>query len=87
MTNDKMNETMSIGEARGHSVNGESMNKEEINIIIETLESFEKDNYVNKTDARLSKQGNEEASKRVQNIISKNIKIRDIIKKLKKERA
>mgnify|MGYP003121335720 CR=1 FL=1 len=56
------------------------MNKEEINIIIETLESFEKDNYVNKTDARLSKQGNEEASKRVQNIISKNIKIRDIIK-------
>ena len=63
------------------------MNKEEINIIIETLESFEKDNYVNKKDARLSKQGNEEASKRVQNIISKNIKIRDIIKKLKKERA
>ena len=55
--------------------------------ICTTLESFEKDNYVNKRDARLSKQGNEEASKRVQNIISKNIKIRDIIKKLKKERA
>tara|TARA_Y100001938_G_C7926616_1_gene347198 strand:+ start:96 stop:311 length:216 start_codon:yes stop_codon:yes gene_type:complete len=66
---------------------GERMNKEEINIIIETLESFEKDNYVNKRDARLSKQGDEEASKRVQNIISKNIKIRDIIKKLNKERA
>jgi len=61
------------------------MNKEEINIIIETLKSFEKDNFVNKRDARLSKQGNEEASKRVQNIISKNIKIRDIIKKLTTE--
>ena len=61
------------------------MNKEEINIIIETLESFEKDNYVSKKDARLSKQGNQEASKRVQETISKNIKIRDIIKKLKKE--
>tara|TARA_R110002020_G_scaffold7710_2_gene32070 strand:+ start:79 stop:303 length:225 start_codon:yes stop_codon:yes gene_type:complete len=66
---------------------GERMNKEEINIIIETLQSFEKDNYVNKKDARLSKQGNEEASKRVQNTISKNIKIREIIKKLNKERA
>ena len=63
------------------------MNKEEINIIIETLQSFEQDNYVNKRDARLSKQGNEEASKRVQNTISKNIKIREIIKKLNKERA
>tara|TARA_Y100001963_G_C6403797_1_gene275321 strand:+ start:44 stop:241 length:198 start_codon:yes stop_codon:yes gene_type:complete len=61
------------------------MNREEINIIIETLKSFEKDNFVNKKDARLSKQGNEEASKRVQNIISKNIKIRDIIKKLTTE--
>tara|TARA_Y100000114_G_scaffold146593_1_gene157460 strand:- start:349 stop:546 length:198 start_codon:yes stop_codon:yes gene_type:complete len=61
------------------------MNREEINIIIETLKSFEKDNFVNKRDARLSKQGNEEASKRVQNIISKNIKIRDIIKKLTTE--
>ncbi len=60
------------------------MNKEEINIIIETLESFEKDNYVSKKDARLSKQGNQEASKRVQETISKNIKIRDIIKKLKR---
>ena len=70
-----------------NNLKGENMNKEEINIIIETLESFEKDNYVNKRDARLSKQGDEEASKRVQNIISKNIKIRDIIKKLKKERA
>ena len=64
---------------------GADMNKEEINIIIETLESFEKDNYVSKKDARLSKQGNQEASKRVQETISKNIKIRDIIKKLKKE--
>ena len=64
---------------------GAEMNKEEINIIIETLESFEKDNYVSKKDARLSKQGNQEASKRVQETISKNIKIRDIIKKLKKE--
>ena len=63
------------------------MNKEEINIIIETLESFEKDNYVNKTDARLSKQGNQEASERIQNLISTNKKIRDIIKKLKEERA
>ena len=64
---------------------GADMNREEINIIIETLKSFEKDNFVNKRDARLSKQGNEEASKRVQNIISKNIKIRDIIKKLTTE--
>tara|TARA_R100000388_G_scaffold75814_1_gene55071 strand:- start:267 stop:497 length:231 start_codon:yes stop_codon:yes gene_type:complete len=64
---------------------GERMNKEEINIIIETLESFEKDNYISKKDARLSKQGNQEASKRVQETISKNIKVRDIIKKLKKE--
>ena len=61
-----------------------SIDDEENKIIIETLESFEKDNYVNKKDARLSKQGNEEASKRVQNTISKNIKIREIIEKLKK---
>tara|TARA_Y100000361_G_C10929930_1_gene223348 strand:+ start:195 stop:395 length:201 start_codon:yes stop_codon:yes gene_type:complete len=62
-----------------------NLTEEEINIIIETLQSFEKDNYVNKKDARLSKQGNEEASERVQNTISKNIKIREIIKKLKSE--
>ena len=60
------------------------MDAKEINIIIETLESFEKDNYVNKKDARLSKQGNQEASKRVQETILKNIKIREIIEKLKK---
>ena len=61
-----------------------SIDDEENKIIIETLESFEKDNYVNKKDARLSKQGNQEASKRVQETILKNIKIREIIEKLKK---
>ena len=56
-----------------------SIDDEENKIIIETLESFEKDNYVNKKDARLSKQGNQEASKRVQETILKNIKYREII--------
>ena len=63
------------------------MNKEEINIIIETLESFEKDNNISSRDDRLSRRGDKEASKRIQNLISTNKKIRDIIKKLKEERA
>tara|TARA_R100001129_G_C5091834_1_gene181521 strand:+ start:299 stop:490 length:192 start_codon:yes stop_codon:yes gene_type:complete len=63
------------------------MNKEEINIIIETLESFEKDNNINSRDNRLSRRGDKEASERIQNLISTNKKIRDIIKKLKEERA
>ena len=63
------------------------MNKEEINIIIETLESFEKDNNISSRDDRLSRRGDKEASERIQNLISTNKKIRDIIKKLKEERA
>ena len=63
------------------------MNKEEINIIIETLESFEKDNNISSRDDRLSRRGDKEASERIQNLISTNKKIRDIIKKLNEERA
>ena len=70
-----------------NNLKGENMNKEEINIIIETLESFEKDNNISSRDDRLSRRGDKEASERIQNLISTNKKIRDIIKKLKEERA
>ena len=70
-----------------NNLKGQNMNKEEINIIIETLESFEKDNNISSRDDRLSRRGDKEASERIQNLISTNKKIRDIIKKLKEERA